>query len=58
MSKILFSFLQRYADQEGKTDGSETKQCENQKLYYHRIGESQDKDILCLEFPEEPLWRM
>lgn len=31
---------------------------ENQKMYYHRVGESQDKDVLVIEFPENPSWRM
>lgn len=51
-------YFQRYPDQEGKTDGSETAMNENQKLYYHRVGESQDKDVLVAEFPENPSWRM
>ncbi|XP_020809369.1 prolyl endopeptidase [Drosophila serrata] len=49
-------FYGRYPDQKGKTDGSETKRNENQKLYYHRVGESQDKDTLVAEFPEHPSW--
>ncbi|XP_031619279.1 prolyl endopeptidase-like [Contarinia nasturtii] len=51
-------FYCRYPDQEGKTDGSETVMNENQKLYYHRVGESQEKDVLVAEFPENPSWRM
>uniref|UniRef100_A0A1A9WLB1 Prolyl endopeptidase n=1 Tax=Glossina brevipalpis TaxID=37001 RepID=A0A1A9WLB1_9MUSC len=47
-----------YLDQEGKTDGSETKQNENQKLYYHYIGKPQTEDILIAEFPDEPTWRI
>ncbi|KAL9926605.1 prolyl endopeptidase isoform 1-T1 [Glossina fuscipes fuscipes] len=47
-----------YLDQEGKTDGSETKQNENQKLYYHYVGKSQKEDILIAEFPDEPTWRI
>lgn len=50
--------FQRYPDQEGKVDGSETVMNENQKLYYHRVGETQDKDVLVAEFPENPSWRM
>ncbi|XP_031639763.1 prolyl endopeptidase-like [Contarinia nasturtii] len=46
-------FYCRY-DQEG--DGSETESNKNQKLYYHRFGESQEKDVLVAEFPENPLW--
>lgn len=52
------SSIQRYPDQDGKTDGSETQMNENQKLYYHRVGESQDKDVLIVDFPENPSWRM
>lgn len=55
---ICVCFLQRYPDQEGKTDGSETVMNENQKLYYHRVGEAQEKDVLVAEFPENPSWRM
>lgn len=51
-------FYARYPVVEGKADGSETAANENQKLYYHRIGESQDKDVLIAEFPEEPSWRL
>ncbi|XP_033249298.1 prolyl endopeptidase-like [Drosophila miranda] len=50
-------FYGRYPCQDGKTDGSETKQNEHQKLYYHRVGESQDKDTMVVEFPEQPSWR-
>lgn len=42
----------------GKTDGSETLKNENQKLYYHRVGEKQSQDVLVAEFPENPSWRM
>ncbi|CAG7699270.1 unnamed protein product [Allacma fusca] len=51
-------FYGRYPDQEGKTDGSETTSNENQKLYYHRIGTSQEEDVLVAEFPDHPKWRI
>jgi prolyl oligopeptidase len=51
--------FQRYpVDENGKADGSETAANENQKLYYHRIGEAQEKDVLVAEFPEEPTWKL
>ncbi|XP_031624415.1 prolyl endopeptidase-like isoform X2 [Contarinia nasturtii] len=48
-------FYNRF-NQEGKIDGSETEMNQNQKLYYHRIGEPQEKDLLVVEFPENPSW--
>ncbi|XP_055641066.1 prolyl endopeptidase-like isoform X2 [Toxorhynchites rutilus septentrionalis] len=51
-------FYSRYPVVEGKADGSETAANENQKLYYHRVGEGQDKDVLIADFPEEPSWRL
>lgn len=44
-------------DVDAKADGSETNANENQKVYYHRIGEKQENDILVAEFPDEPKWR-
>nr|KAG5701107.1 hypothetical protein BaRGS_002583 [Batillaria attramentaria] len=39
-------FYNRYPDQEGKSDGTETTSNLHQKLYYHRLGTDQDQDIL------------
>ncbi|XP_031619183.1 prolyl endopeptidase-like [Contarinia nasturtii] len=46
-------FYNRY-DQGG--DGSETDTNENQKLYYHRVGEPQEKDVLVVEFTDNLDW--
>lgn len=54
----IYRLSQRYPCQDGKTDGSETLMNENQKLYYHRVGQSQDQDVLVVEFLENPTWRM
>lgn len=42
-------FYARYPEQ-NKADGCETDANENQKLYYHIIGEDQEKDVLIAEF--------
>jgi prolyl oligopeptidase len=39
-----------------KATGKDTASVENQKVYYHLVGETQDKDVLCVEFPEHPKW--
>lgn len=36
------------------TNGSDTAANDNNKLYYHRLGERQDMDILVAEFPHLP----
>lgn len=51
-------FYSCYPEQQGKTDGSETTSNENHKLFYHRIGTQQSEDVLVVEFPHEPKWRM
>lgn len=40
------------------TNGSDSTANDNQKLFYHRLGDKQDKDILVAEFPEQPDWEM
>merc|ERR1712071_531349 len=51
-------FYGSYPEQQGKTDGSETTSNENHKLYYHRVGTPQSEDVLVVEFPHEPKWRI
>ncbi|XP_045492001.1 prolyl endopeptidase [Colias croceus] len=51
-------FYSRYPEQTGKTDGSETEVNRDQKLCYHRLNTPQDQDVIVVEFPEEPLWRI
>ncbi|KAF7989729.1 hypothetical protein HCN44_008403 [Aphidius gifuensis] len=51
-------FYGTYIDQKGVTDGSETVGARDQKLCYHRIGTPQSEDVIVVEFPEEPLWRI
>ncbi|XP_061392707.1 prolyl endopeptidase-like [Musca vetustissima] len=43
---------------EGKLDGSQTESTNNQKVYYHRLGQSQVRDVLVFELPEEPKWQI
>ncbi|CAG9816942.1 unnamed protein product [Phaedon cochleariae] len=45
-------FYGGYLLQTGKTDGSETKSSENQKLYYHRLGTEQSEDVMTVEFDD------
>ena len=49
-------YSQRYPKSDGKSDGTETSTNLHQKLYYHRLGTSQDEDILCAEFPDNAKW--
>lgn len=51
-------FYTRYPITENKVDGSKTFANENQKLFYHNVGEMQDLDVLIAEFPEKPNWRL
>ncbi|KAG5873179.1 hypothetical protein JTB14_035232 [Gonioctena quinquepunctata] len=48
-------FYGGYLHQTGKTDGSETKSSENQKLYYHKLGTNQSEDIMGVEFEDQQL---
>lgn len=49
-------FYNQFPKQDGKSDGTETTSNINQKLYYHRLGEDQSKDVLVAEFPDHPKW--
>lgn len=46
-----------YPAQSGRSDGCETDKNENQKLYYHRVGQPQSQDVLVAEFLDQPSWR-
>lgn len=41
------------ADVKGK-QGQETDKLSNMKIYFHKIGDKQEKDVLLFDFPKEP----
>lgn len=47
-------FYSRY-HVDGKADGSETSANSHKKLFYHRIGENQDQDVVVADYPD-PSW--
>ncbi|XP_044755944.1 prolyl endopeptidase [Coccinella septempunctata] len=49
-------FYGGYLDQK-HSDGTEIESSENQKLYYHKLGTSQDEDVVVVKF-EDPHLRM
>ncbi|XP_041360625.1 prolyl endopeptidase-like [Gigantopelta aegis] len=49
-------FYNRYPEEEGKQDGTETTSNLHHKLYYHRIGTAQTDDVLVAEFTDNPKW--
>lgn len=50
-------FYGRFPANNSKAEGSETGANENQQVYYHRVGDKQENDVLIAEFPDEPKWR-
>ena len=40
------------------TSGRDTSKQKSQKLMYHKIGTSQEDDVVAVEFPDNPDWRM
>ncbi|OXU24299.1 hypothetical protein TSAR_016943 [Trichomalopsis sarcophagae] len=51
-------FYACYPEQLEKADGSETFVNKNQKLCYHKVGTPQSEDVVVVDFPEHPLWRI
>jgi len=49
-------FYGRYPEQDGKADGTETTKNEYHTVYFHRLGTSQDKDIIVAQFKDNPQW--
>ncbi|XP_070208687.1 prolyl endopeptidase-like [Littorina saxatilis] len=49
-------FYNRYPEQDGKADGTETTTNLHHKLYYHRLGTQQSEDVLVAEVPQHPRW--
>jgi len=49
-------FYNKYPEEDGKCDGTETVCNLNQKIMYHRLGTDQSQDVLCAEWPDHPKW--
>lgn len=57
-SRVSFICLCAQQFPESDADAVKTQANYYQKLYYHRLGELQEDDVLVVEFPENPHWLM
>lgn len=56
---MWYCIAQRFLNAENNTaNGIETDVNDNQKVYYHRIGEPQENDVLVIELPRNPTFYM
>ncbi|XP_026463642.1 prolyl endopeptidase-like [Ctenocephalides felis] len=51
-------FYSGYPQEFKESTGSETNILGHQQLFYHVLGTNQSEDVVVVEFPEEPLWRI
>ncbi|XP_043276442.1 prolyl endopeptidase-like [Venturia canescens] len=51
-------FYGAYPEENEVLENKDIRKVENQKLYYHIVGTEQSKDVLVVEFPDEPYFRI
>lgn len=59
LNNVIPDCYQMYPKKSKTLQGNlQTDSDEHQKLYYHKVGTPQSEDVLVLEFPDEPKFRI